>query len=220
MNSSRPLRFVAACSIVALVSSCSSHAVTVTSTAPSTTVASVRTTVPYKPGAAIKAWNTWVKSFEVVDVSAISKSECGVYAMLVTEGSLTFYDWDGKQWADISDELLGGRGVDPLKVYSHDFTNDGVLDFFIMYGDNRKKGGKLYGSFFAFPWSGPNYCHWGWVDIDNGRDIVKEIDSPEVDQRTGTVFASGYQSGRWTTYGEVQYLPSSGSFVFQEVFKK
>jgi hypothetical protein len=200
--------------------SCSSQASIATTTAPSTSVSSVRTTVPYKPGAAMKAWNSWVKSFEVVDVSSISKSECGVYAMLITEGSLTFYDWDGKQWADISDQLKGGRGVDPLKVYSHDFTNDGVLDFFVTFGDNRNKGGKLYGSFFAFPWSGPDYCKWSWLDIDNGRDIVKEIESPEVDQRDGVVYASGYESGRWTTYGAVKYLPSSGSFVFQEVFKK
>jgi hypothetical protein len=191
-----------------------------TTAAPTTTVSSVRTTVPYKPGAALKAWNSWVKSIDVVDASAISKSTCGVYAMLVTKGSLTFYDWDGKQWADISDQLKGGRGIDPLKVYSHDFTNDGILDFFVTYGDNQNKGGKLYGSFFAFPWSGPDHCKWSWLDINNGRDIVKEIESPEVDQRSGVVYASGYQSGRWTTYGQVKYLPSSGSFVFQEVFKK
>lgn len=192
------------------------------STVPTTTLveSSLRTTVPWSPGAATKAWTQWVKTFDVVDVSAISKSECGVYAMLVTEGSLTLYDWDGVQWADISVQLGGGRGRDPLKVYSHDFTNDGVLDFFVTYGDKKKSGGSTYGAYFAFPWSGANKCEWKWVDIDDGRGITKIIDSPEVDQRRGVVHANGYQSGRWKTYGVVEYLPSSNSFVFREVFKK
>lgn len=194
---------------------------TVVTVALSTTIATpVRTTVPWLPGAATKAWSKWVKTFDVLDVSAISKSDCGVYAMLVTEGSLTLYDWDGVQWADISTQLGGGRGRDPLKVYSHDFTNDGVLDFFVTYGDRKKSGGSTYGSYFAFPWSGENKCEWKWVDIDDGRGITKVIDSPEVDQRQGVVYANGYKSGRWKTYGVVEYLPSSNSFVFREVFKK
>ena len=189
--------------------------------ATSTLVAnSVRTTVPWRPGAATKAWTSWIKTFDVVDVSAISKSDCGVYAMLVTQGSLTLYDWDGVQWADISGQLGGGRGRDPLKVYSHDFTNDGVLDFFVTYGDKKRSGGSTYGAYFAFPWSGENQCEWKWVDIDDGRGITKIIDSPEVDQRQGIVYANGYKSGRWKTYGVVEYLPSSNSFVFREVFKK
>lgn len=183
-------------------------------------VSSVRTTVPWRPGAATKAWTSWLKTFDVVDVSAISKSDCGVYAMLVTQGSLTLYDWDGVQWADISGQLGGGRGRDPLKVYSHDFTNDGVLDFFVTYGDKKQRGGSTYGAYFAFPWSGENRCEWKWVDIDDGRGITKTIDSPEVDQRQGIVYANGYKSGRWKTYGVVEYLPSSNSFVFREVFKK
>jgi hypothetical protein len=184
------------------------------------TMPPVRTTVPSRPGAATKAWTKWVKSFEVVDVSAISKSECGFYAMLVTEGSLTFYDWDGVQWADISSQLGGGRGRVPLKVYTHDFTNDGVLDFFVTYGDRKMSGGSTFGAYFAFPWSGANRCEWRWVDIDDGRGATKTIDSPEVDQRKGIVYANGYESGRWKTYGVVEYLPSSNSFVFREVFKK
>ena len=96
--------------------------------------------------------------------------------MLVTEGSLTFYDWNGVQWTDISSLLMGGRGQVPLKVYSHDFTNDGVVDFFVTYGDNKARGGATYGGFFAFPWSGNNMCEWGWVDIDNGRDITKVVE--------------------------------------------
>ncbi len=181
---------------------------------------SVRTTVPWRPGAATKAWTNWVRTFDVVDVSAISKSDCGVYAMLVTQGSLTLYDWDGVQWADISVQLGGSRGRDPLKVYSYDFTNDGVLDFFVTYGDKKQSGGSTYGAYFAFPWSGENRCEWKWVDIDDGRGITKTIDSPEVDQRKGIVYANGYKSGRWKSFGVIEYLPSSNSFVFREVFKK
>jgi hypothetical protein len=181
---------------------------------------SVRTTVPFRPGAATKAWTSWLQTFDVVDVSAISKSDCGVYAMLVTQGSLTLYDWDGVQWADISGQLDGGRGRNPLKVSSHDFTNDGVLDFFVTYGDKKQSGGSTYGAYFAFPWSGENRCDWKWVDIDDGRGITKTIDSPEVDQRQGIVYGNGYKSGRRKTYGVVEYLPSSNSFVFREVFKK
>ncbi len=139
--------------------------------------------------------------------------------MLVTEGSLTFYDWNGVQWTDISSLLMGGRGQFPLKVYSHDFTNDGVVDFFVTYGDNKSRGGATYGGFFAFPWSGDNACEWGWVDIDNGRDITKVVESPEIDQRRGVVYSSGYESGRWQTYGKLSYLPASSSFVFQRAFK-
>jgi hypothetical protein len=139
--------------------------------------------------------------------------------MLVTEGSLTFYDWNGVQWTDISSLLMGGRGQFPLKVYSHDFTNDGVIDFFVTYGDNKSRGGATYGGFFAFPWSGVNACEWAWVDIDNGRDITKVVESPEIDQRRGVVYASGYVSSRWQSYGKLSYLPSSSSFIFQKAFK-
>lgn len=179
----------------------------------------VSTTVPWAPGAAVKAWSTFVKSFVVKDVSAVSKGECGVFAMLVSEKSLTFYWWDGVRWNDDSARLAGGKGEDPLKVYSHDFTNDGVLDFFVTYGDERQRGGPTYGAFFAHKWSGENMCNWEWVDIDDGRDLTKTVTSPEVDQRKGLVYADGYTNGRWKTHGLVDYLPSSGSFVFREVFR-
>ena len=175
--------------------------------------------MPWKPGAAVKAWNKWVKSFEVIDVSGISKSDCGVFAMLITEGSLTFYMWNGVQWMDISTDLAGGRGRMPLKVYTHDFTNDGVLDFFVTYGDNRASGGKTYGSFFAYPWDVDKQCKWTWMDIDNGREIRKTIESPEVDQRKGVVYANGFKRG-YGTYGVIDFLPSSSSFVFKEVYAK
>ena len=218
MKTARASLFMA---VVALLSvSCSSQSSTPTTTSSSVVQSSpVRTTVPSKPGAATQAWNEYVKSFVTIDVSEISKSECGMYAMLVTEGSLTFYDWNGVQWTDISLLLMGGRGQFPLKVYSHDFTNDGVIDFFVTYGDNKSRGGATYGGFFAFPWSGDNACEWGWVDIDNGRDITKVVESPEIDQRRGVVYASGYVSSRWQSYGKLSYLPSSSSFIFQKAFK-
>ena len=218
MKSSRVSSLVVA--VALLLVSCSSQSSTPTTTS-STVVqgAPVRTTVPSKPGAATKAWETYVQSFVTIDVSEISKSDCGTYAMLVTEGSLTFYDWNGVQWTDISSLLMGGRGQFPLKVYSHDFTNDGVVDFFVTYGDNKARGGSTYGGFFAFPWSGKNACEWAWVDIDNGRDITKVVESPEVDQRRGVVYANGYASSRWQSYGKLSYLPASSSFIFEKAFK-
>lgn len=188
---------------------------TTTSSAPPAT----STTVPWVTGAAAKAWNKFVKSYDVIDVSAISKGDCGVFAMLVTEGSLTFYWWDGVAWNDDSSQLAGGKGTQPLKVYSHDFTNDGIVDYFVTYGDRKDSGGGTYGAFFAHRWSGDNMCDWEWVDIDDGRSLTKTIDGPEIDQRKGLVYGDGYANSRWKSYGLFDYLPSSGSFVFQEVFK-
>lgn len=215
------LRTVLFAGALLVVAACSSAESVVTTTmAPTTTLgAPSRTTVPWKPGAAVKAWNSFVKSFEVVDVSGISKSDCGVYAMMITEGSLTFYMWNGVKWMDISTDLDGGKGAMPLKVYTHDYTNDGVLDFFVTYGDNRESGGKTYGGFFAYPWEVERQCKWSWMDIDNGREIRKVIESPEVDQRKGIVYANGFKRG-YGTYGVIDFLPSSGSFVFNEVYAK
>ena len=221
MSRRSTLRTVLCMSALLVVTACSSAESAVTTTlAPTTTLgAPPRTTVPWKPGAAVKAWSSFVKTFEVVDVSGISKSDCGVYAMMITEGSLTFYMWNGVKWMDISTDLDGGKGAMPLKVYTHDFTNDGVLDFFVTYGDNRASGGKTYGGFFAYPWEVERQCKWSWMDIDNGREIRKVIESPEVDQRKGIVYADGFKRG-YGTYGVIDFLPSSGSFVFNEVYAK
>jgi hypothetical protein len=102
-------------------------------TASTTTTIPIPTTVPWKEGAPEAAWAAWLTTFAVIDASEISESECGVFAMLVTDESLTFYSWDGVQWSDKSDVLLGGRGKYPQKVYSSDYTNDGVIDFFVTY---------------------------------------------------------------------------------------
>jgi hypothetical protein len=175
------------------------------------------TTIPSIPAAAVEAWNEYITSFEVVDVSDVSNGECGARAMLITEESLTFYWWDGVRWNDDSSKLLGGKGALPLKVHTHDFTNDGVLDFFIIY--EEKKDGPTYGAYFAYPWSG-SVCEWRWMDIDNGTRLTQRIDRPEVNQRNGEVFADGYSSRNWKSYGVYEYQPSSNSFVFREVRKK
>jgi len=192
----------------------------VVSVVTSTTVANGASSLTTSSADPKKEWDEYVKQFVVQDVSEVSKSDCGVFAMLVTEESLTFYKWDGSKWGDISQQLGTSRGRYPVKVYSQDFTNDGVTDFFVTYEDERRRGRSTYGAFFAFPWSGENECVWNWVDIDNGRDITKIVESPEVDQRKGRVYASGYKYRRAKTYGEVKYLPASSSFVFEEVFKK
>lgn len=185
-----------------------------------TTLPETSSSTPGEMGNPQKAWDDYVKVFVAQDVSAVSESGCGVFAMLVTEASLTFYEWNGERWNDVSKKLGTSRGRYPLKVYSQDFTNDGVIDFFVTYEDERRRGRSTYGAFFAFPWSGENACTWGWVDIDNGREITKIIESPEVDQRKARVYAAGYKYRRAKTYGEVKYLPASSSFVFEEVFKK
>lgn len=206
------------CAVLLGAAACTAQndAVPVTTT---TEPPAVSTTVPWASGAAVKAWRRHVKSFVVKDVSAVSKGDCGVFAMLITEGSATFYWWDGLRWNDDSQQLGGGRGQMPEKVYSHDFTNDGIIDFFVTYTDDVAGGGPRYGAFFAHKWSGEKMCDWDWVDIDDGRDLTKIIESPEVDQRKGLVRGTGYANSRWKSFGLVDYLPSSGSFVFQPVTK-
>ena len=205
----------------ATVSSCSfgagSAATTIATTAEPVATS---TTVPWAPGAASKAWTKFVKSFDVVDVSQVSKGDCGVRAMLITEGSLTFYWWDGLRWNEDSSQLLGGKGQMPTKVYSYDFTNDGVLDFFVTYEDQKIHGGPLYGGIFGYPWSGDDHCQWSWMDIDDGNNLVHTINRPEVNQRNGELMAEGYSSRRWKSFGAYEYQPSSNSFVFREVRKK
>jgi hypothetical protein len=182
-------------------------------------MAPVPTTVPWEKGAPEAAWAAWLTTFAVVDASEISESECGVFAVLVTEESLTFYSWDGVQWSDKSDVLGGGRGKYPQKVYSSDYTNDGVIDYFVTYR-TRKNSGPIYGGFFTIPWSGDMRCVWNWVDIDNGRDISKVIDRPDVDQRKGRVYAAGYVNRRYSSRRQLKYSPSANSFVFDDVYQK
>jgi len=209
------LTVVSACSNSILSQSDDSAGATETTTM----TVPVPTTVPWEKGAPEAAWAEWLTTFAVVDASEISESECGVFAVLVTEESLTFYSWDGVQWSDKSDVLGGGRGKYPQKVYSSDYTNDGVIDYFVTYRTN-KNSGTIFGGFFAIPWSGDLRCVWNWVDIDDGRDNTKVIDKPEIDQRKGRVYAAGYVNRRYSTRRQLKYSPSANSFVFDDVFEK
>jgi hypothetical protein len=209
---------------LAVLSACSNPAASPSpdsdgSTGSTTTTIPIPTTVPWKEGAPEAAWAAWLTTFAVIDASEISESECGVFAMLVTDESLTFYSWDGVQWSDKSDVLSGGRGKYPQKVYSSDYTNDGVIDYFVTYR-TRKNSGTTYGGFFALPWSGDLRCVWNWVDIDDGRDITKVIDRPDIDQRKGRVYAAGYVNRRYSSRRQLKYSPSANSFVFDDVFQK
>lgn len=183
-----------------------------------TTVESTRTTVAWAPGAPLQAWDSFLKTFDVKDASEVSISDCGVYAMLVTDESLTFYMWNGIEWKDISSDLTGGRGQYPIKVYTQDFTNDGAKDFFVTYR-TKKRGGSTYGAYFAYPWSGENYCVWSWVDVDDGRTFGKLVESPRVDQKKRRVFGDGYHR-RYLTRGVFEYLPASSAFVFRATTDK
>jgi hypothetical protein len=178
------------------------------------------TTVPWTPGAEVAAWKEFVKSYEVLDVSEISTGECGSRAMLITEESLTLYWWDGVAWNDDSALLQGGRGKFPQKVYTHDYTNDGVLDFFVVYADEQRPRTQTYGSFFAYLWGQEDICNWGWVDVNNGRSTTKTLQSPEVNVQRGKIFAPGYNKRRMNVRGEYEFLPSTGAFMYREIAKK
>jgi hypothetical protein len=209
---------------VAVLSACSNFSASPSAdsagaTGSTTTTLPSSTTVPWVKGAPEAAWEAWLTTFAVVDASEISESECGVFAVLVTDESLTFYSWDGRQWSDKSDVLGGGRGKYPQKVYSSDYTNDGVIDYFVTYR-TRKNSGTTFGGFFALPWSGDLRCVWNWVDMDNGRDVSKVIDRPEIDQRKGRVYAAGYVNRRYDSRRQLKYSPSANSFVFDDVFQK
>jgi len=188
-------------------------------TGTTTTTIPISTTVPWEKGAPEAAWAALLTTFVVLDASEISESECGVFAILVSDESLTFYSWDGVKWSDKSDVLGGGRGKYPQKVYSSDYTNDGVIDYFVTYR-TRKNSGTTYGGFFAIPWNGDLRCVWNWVDINDGRDTTKVIDRPEIDQRKGRVYAAGYVKRRYSSRRQLKYSTSANSFVFDDVFEK
>ena len=185
-----------------------------------TTTVAPSTTVQWTPGADVAAWEKFVESFEVLDVSQVSTGECGSRAMLVTPESLTLYWWNGVEWRDDSTLLEGGRGQYPIKVYTHDYTNDGVLDFFVLYSETNKPKSPLYGAFFAYTWPIEEQCQWGWVDVDNGRTTTKTVLSPDVNPQNGRVFAPGYTRRRTSVKGEYKFLPSTNSFMYNEPMDK
>jgi hypothetical protein len=193
--------------------------VTTESTVVETTVAP-STTVPWQEGAEVDAWNEFVKSYAVLDVSEVSTGECGSRAMLITEESLTMYWWDGVRWNDDSALLQGGKGNLPQKVYTHDYTNDGVLDFFVVYADELRPRTQTFGALFAYLWGIDDVCNWGWVDINNGRNTTKTLQSPDVDVQKGKIFASGFNQRRMNIRGEYEFMPSTGALMYREITKK
>lgn len=205
----RLLPVLAVCALAACGSAAPAPVTTTTVPGPATT-----TTVPYRPGAGLRAWNTWIKSVRYIDVSRIAKSGCGSFTMLATENGLTFYMWDGLQWKDVSYLLAGGHGQHPTRIWTMDFTLDGDLDFFVQWDDAKLQGGARYGAYFAYPWTQEGRCKWQWMDVDNGRDLGRTIESPEVDERNVVVRGKGYDNSRWASTGRFEFQSSSSSFVW------
>lgn len=144
----------------------------------------------------------------------VSHSECGIFAMMIVREKLSFHRWTGSAWIDVSATLNNGLGTHAAKVYSRDFTLDGVTDFFVTYSDEQRRGRKLYGGYFAFPWSGPDRCVWGWLSIDDGRGGAITVNNPEVPSRGTTVFGNGYKHRRLVR-GTYKYSFSSNAFIFE-----
>lgn len=179
---------------------------------------STTTSLPDAPTNYVEA----AKEFKNLAVSAraddytvdVSHSECGVFAMMIVKQKLTFHQWNGYRWNDKSVDLNNGLGTYAAKVYSRDFTLDGVTDFFVTYADEQRRGRKLYGGYFGFPWGGPDRCVWGWLSIDDGRGGAITVSEPVVPSRGTTVFGNGYKRRRLTR-GTYKYSFSSNAFIFE-----
>ena len=179
----------------------------------STTLPAASTTVASAAGAAEVAWATFIQSYVVIDSSAVSNGPCGPRAVLVTEGSVTTYWWDGIRWNDDTSMLDGPKGEKPSKVYTHDFTNDGVDDFAVLYDDNVRRTGNQYVAIIAYPWAQQDECKWRWMDIDNGLDMNKRFEISGINKRTWQIQGVGYVHRRLSG-GHIAYLPASNAFVF------
>lgn len=156
------------------------------------------------------------KAVQAIDRSVVSTGECGTYAMLITRSVVYFMSWDGRQWNDQSDLLQGGRGFEPVKVISRDYTNDGVTEFLVVYADEVDDGGRSYGAIFGYPWDPSLQCRWTWMDIDNGRDLVTTFESPDVPLRKKIVYGYGYR-GSQRAFGKIEFSPAENRFVFTRV---
>jgi len=138
---------------------------------------------------------TLATSMGARDFSEISDSACGKFAMVLADviidgfvkGGLFWYWWDGSQWVDKSDQLKGGIGDYHLRVYTRDYTNDGIKEFFVVAKDSERRSAKEFGSFFGFGWSPQSQCRWDWMVIDNGRETVTAISEPEPSPRSAKV---------------------------------
>ena len=209
----------AAVTLVALTSCGSDGGSSTSEPGASTTMPAVSTTVPSVAGAAETAWDAFIRSFVVIDASAVSNGPCGPRAVLLTEGSVTTYWWDGVRWNDDTSILDGPKGEKPSRVYTHDFTNDGVDDFAVVYDDNVRRTGNRYVAIIGYPWSKQDECKWRWMDIDNGLDTNKRFEISGIDTRTWRIHGVGYVHRRLSG-GYIAYLPASSAFVFVPSAKK
>ena len=156
------------------------------------------------------------------DFSEISDSACGKFAMVLSDviidgfvkGGLFWYWWDGSQWVDKSEQLKGGIGDYHLRVYTRDYTNDGIKEFFVVAKDSERRSAKEFGSFFGFGWSPQSQCRWDWMVIDNGRETVTAISEPEPSPRSAKVFCVGYRNSSTRIRGWVWYDSSISAFRF------
>ncbi len=180
--------------------------------------ATTTTSLPVAPTNFVEAgleFQTYAKSLNASDYTVeVSHSECGVFAMMIVKNKLSFYSWDGVRWNDRSVDLNNGLGNYPDKVYSRDFTLDGVTDFFVTYADEQRRGRKLYGGYFGFPWGGPDRCVWGWLSVDDGRGGAITVGSPRVPSFGTTVYGTGYKRRRLVR-GTYKYSFSSNAFIFE-----
>ena len=208
-------RLLVAAALACVVAACGDNGGSTTSEpGATTTLPPVSTTVVSQPGAAEAAWVTFVQSYVTLDVSAVSNGPCGPRGVIVTEGSVTTYWWDGLHWNDDTAMLDGGKGNKPSKVYTHDFTNDGVDDFAVVYDDNVKRSGNQYVAILGYPWAESEQCKWRWMDIDNGLDTNKRFEISGINTRTWTIWGVGYVHRRLSG-GYIAYLPASSAFLFQ-----
>lgn len=180
--------------------------------------ATTTTSLPVAPTNFVEAgveFQTLAKSLGASDYTVeVSHSECGVFAMMIVKNKLSFHSWDGTKWNDRSIDLNNGLGKYPAKVYSRDFTLDGVTDFFVTYADEQRRGRKLYGGYFGFPWGGPDRCVWGWLSVDDGRGGAITVGSPSVPNFGTTVYGTGYKRRRLVR-GTYKYSFSSNAFIFE-----
>ena len=89
-----------------------------------------------------------------------------------------------------------------------------------MYADELRPRTQTFGALFAYLWGIDDVCNWGWVDINNGRNTTKTLQSPDVDVQKGKIFASGFNQRRMNIRGEYEFMPSTGALMYREITKK
>ena len=176
--------------------------------------------MPIVPGAAAAtpedALAAVSAAIDAVDTSVISEGPCGTFAMAVSTDEVFFMSWDGKKWNDQSALLQGGRGFEPRRVISRDYTGDDVVEFLVSYVDAEDEGGLGHGAVFGYPSARDRRCQWTWLDIDNGREVVTTFDAPDVPLGKSFVYGYGWR-GDYRAFGKIEYDTDLERFVFTRV---